>query len=116
MAVLKSDPSKVYVKEFTIINDTGTGIVEIHNTYTVKYSKDVVNGKFHFDIEKINCPYPWLQDYTWSLNNNCHGNSIGASMDTWGDITINGTGCFTLTGTYNVNSRYRVIIHFVIEQ
>lgn len=115
MAVLKSDPSKVYVKEFTIINDTGTGIVEIHSTYTVKYSRDVVNGKFHFDMEKINCPYPWLQDYTWSLNNNCHGNSIGASMDNWGDITINGTGCFTLTGTYNVNSRYRVIIHFVIE-
>lgn len=115
MAVLKSDPSKVFVKEFTIINDIGSGIVEIHSTYTVKYSRDVVNGKFHFDIEKINCPYPWLQDYTWSLNNNCHGNSIGASMDNWGDITINGTGCFTLTGTYNVNSRYRVIIHFVIE-
>ena len=115
MAVLKSDPSKVFVKEFTIINDIGSGIVEIHSTYTVKYSRDVVNGKFHFDIEKINCPYPWLQDYTWSLNNNCHSNSIGASMDNWGDITINGTGCFTLTGTYNVNSRYRVIIHFVIE-
>ncbi len=115
MAVLKSDPSKVFVKEFTIINDIGSGIVEIHSTYTVKYSRDVVNGKFHFDMEKINCPYPWLQDYTWSLNNNCHGNSIGASMDNWGDITINGTGCFTLTGTYNVNSRYRVIIHFVIE-
>lgn len=115
MAVLKSNPSKVFVKEFTIINDTGTGVVEIHNTYTVKYSKDVVNGKFHFDIEKINCPYPWLQDYTWRYTY-CHSNSIGASMDNWGDITINGTGCFTLTGTYNVNSRYRVIIHFVIEQ
>ena len=114
MAVLKSDPSKVYVKEFTIINDTGTGIVEIESTYTIKYSRDVVNGKFHFDIEKINCPYPWLQDYTWK-STYCHSDSISASMDNWGYITVNGTGCFTLTGTYNVNSRYRVKIHFVIE-
>ncbi len=115
MAVLKSDPSRVYVKEFTIIEDISYNTVEVHSTYTVKYSRDVVNGKFHFDMEKINCPYPWLQDYTWSLNNNCHNDSFSASMDHWGDITINGTGCFTLTGTYNVNRKYKVIIHFVIE-
>lgn len=115
MAVLKSDPSKVYIKEFTIIEDISYNTVEVHSTYTVKYSRDVVDGKFHFDMEKINCPYPWLQDYTWNLNNNCHNDSFSASMDHWGDITINGTGCFTLTGIYNVNRKYKVIIHFVIE-
>ena len=116
MAVLKSDPSKVYVKEFVIRKNFGSGTVEIHNTYMVKYNKDTVNGKFHFNMEKVNCPYPWLQDYTWILNSKCHNESFSASMDYWGYITINGTGCFTLTGIYNVSSRYKVIVHFVVEQ
>jgi len=114
MAVLKSDPSKVYVKDFIILDDVGCEIIEIQSSYTVKYSRDVINDKFHFDIEKINCPYPWLQDYIWE-NFYCHSDFIDANMDSLGYINVNGTGCFTLIGTYKVNNRFKVIIHFVIE-
>ncbi len=115
MAVLKEDPSKVFIKEFNIIEDTGTGIVELQSTHTVKYATDVDNNKFHFEMENILCPYPWLQDYSYNIRSNCHNDSFRASMDEWGDVTINGKGCFTLTGTYLVNNRFKIKVHFIIE-
>lgn len=114
MAVLKSDPSKVFIKEFTIINDTGSEQLVVNDTYKVKYSQ-ITNGKFQLNLEKVNCPYPWIQDYSWSINTNCDNSGISASMDIWGEITVSGTGCFTLTGTYTKNSRVTVIIHVIVE-
>ncbi|HPX83821.1 MAG TPA: hypothetical protein PLR16_00855 [Bacilli bacterium] len=114
MAVLKSDPSKVFIKEFTIINDTGSDPLVVNSTYKVKYS-ELTNGKFHFNLEKTNCPYPWLQYYNWSLDTTCHNSGIIASMDDWGEITVDGPGCFTLTGAYCLNSRVTVVVHVVVE-
>lgn len=114
MAVLKEDPSKVFIKEFTIINDTGTEQLVVNSTYKVKYSQ-LTNGKFQLNLEKVNCPYPWIQDYGWSISTNCHNSGIIASMNYWGEITVNGTGCFTLTGSYYKNSRVKVVIHVIVE-
>ena len=114
ITVLKSDPSKVFIKEFTIINDTGSDPLVVNSTYKVKYS-ELTNGKFHFNLEKTNCPYPWLQYYNWSLDTTCHNSGIIASMDDWGEITVDGPGCFTLTGAYCLNSRVTVVVHVVVE-
>lgn len=92
-----------------------TGTVNINSTYVVEYDKDILNGKFHFNMEKIKCPYPWLQDYTWNLISNCDGNSLNVNMDNFGNISVNNIGCFTLIGNYNINQRFNVIIHFIIK-
>jgi hypothetical protein len=114
MAVLKSDPSKVFVKEFTIINDTGTEPLVVNSSYSVKYS-ETDNGKFQLELEKVNCPFPWFQDYNWSLFIPCQENSISVNIDQWGYLTVNGTGFFTLSGTYLKNSRITIIINVIIE-
>jgi subtilisin family serine protease len=114
MAVLKSDPSKVFAKEFTIINDTGTEQLVVTSTYTVKYL-ETNNGKFKLHLEKVNCPYPWFQDYNFSVFIPDQANDIGVNIDEWGYITVSGTGFFTLTGIYLKNSRVTVVINVIIE-
>lgn len=114
MAVLKEDPSKVFVKEFTIIEDTGTEPFVVNSTLTVKYS-ETDNGTFKLNLEKVNCPYPWFQDYNWNLYIPCQGNNISVIYDVWGFITVSDTGEFILTGNYLKNSRVTVIINVIIE-
>lgn len=111
MAVLKEDPSKVFVKEFTIIEDTGTEDIFVFNELTVKLS-ETNNGKFKLNLELVNCPYPLFQEYYWSLFDS-DGN-VNASMDEWGFITVTETGEFILTGTYKKNPRVSIVIDVVI--
>lgn len=114
MAVLKTDPSKTFVKEFTIIEDSGTEEVLIENLYKVTYS-ELENGKFHLDMEKLNCPYPWIQDYTWDIVIPTSETNLTAQMDAFGYITVNQTGTFTIIGEYKTNSRFKVLITVVVE-
>lgn len=114
MAVLKTDPSKTFVKEFTIIEDTGTEEVIIENLYKVNYN-ELENGKFHLDIEKLNCPYPWIQDYIWDIVIPTTETNLTAEMDAFGYITVNQTGTFTIIGEYTRNSRFKVLITIVVE-
>ncbi len=114
MAVLKEDPSKVFIKEFNIIEDTGTSRVIINSEYKVKYNT-LVNNTFHLQIEKVLCPYPLVNSYTWNYYYDCHNSSINASMNKYGDITVNKKGCFILEGEYKTNTNYIIEIHIIIE-
>lgn len=114
IGVLKSDPSKVYIKEFTVIDDRNVGEITVNSTYEVKYS-DLTDNTFKLNLEKINCPYPWLQDYSWSITSDVHNSDINAYMNVWGDITVNKQGCFTLTGIYLKNENITVVIHVVVK-
>ncbi len=109
MAVVKDDPSKVFVKEFTIVKDTATEPLEVHSTYTVKYS-ETDNGIFKLKLETVNCPYPMFQDYSWSIYVPCQEYDISASMGQWGYITVSGPGYFILTGRYLKNPRVSIVI------
>ena len=106
MAVLKSDPSKVFVKEFIVVNDTGTELIEVNNTFVIKYSN--TNGHFLLDLTIINCPFPWIQDYFWTITES----TMTASMDYWGYISVNSTGQIKIRGIYSKNSR--VIVYITI--
>lgn len=114
IGVLKSDPSRVYIKEFTVIDDRNVGEITVNSTYEVKYS-DLTDNTFKLNLEKINCPYPWLQDYSWSITSDVHNSDINAYMNVWGDITVNKQGCFTLTGIYLKNENITVVIHVVVK-
>lgn len=113
MAVLKSDPSKVFVKEFTVINDTGTKRLIVHSTIEIKLS-EIQNGEFQLPLEKATCPFPRFQDYNWTLTITCDDSTYSPSYDQWGVFTANGAGCFTLIGSYQKNTRVIVIIDVVI--
>lgn len=106
MAVYKNDMSKVYVKEFTILNDTKT-----YNSdpLDIEMTLNVSAGEYT-SISFGNTPVPinLLQYYYWSSSDySC------ASVDNWGRIYCYYSAVgqtVEITGTYLYNSRVRIKI------
>lgn len=117
MAVLKNDPSKAFVKQFTIIEDDGTGYTPVESNYIINYS-DTDNGTFHLELEDVLCPYPLYQYYTWSTYVPCQYEDPLVTNDIWGNYTVSGPGTFDLTGQFYIyNTVYItvvVIIHVTV--
>ncbi len=105
MAVYKNDPSKVYIKTFTIINDDKTyesDPIDITVTmvgHSSKYTQISLNG--------VNVPINILQYYNWS----CVSDDV--SVDSWGVINAqeNAIGkTVEVIGTYQFNPRVKIKI------
>ena len=107
MAVLKSDLSKAFVKNFTVVEDDDTGLIVVESNYYVDF-EETENGLFHLELEKLNCPYPMYQYYNWSITNNA---GINVYNDFWGNYFVDRSGSFTIVGNdYIYNSRHITII------
>ena len=109
-AVLKIDPSIVYYKTFTILNDLEEDLIEIELDMTYSYSEE--NGYYQLELNSTNCPYPMIQYYSWNIINESEET---VTMNYWGQISSTGTCTVLIVGTYNLNSRVRLYITLTIE-
>ena len=109
-AVLKIDPSIVYYKTFTILNDLEEDLIEIELDMTYSYSEE--NGYYQLELNSTNCPYPMIQYYSWNIINDSEET---VTMNYWGQISSTGTCTVLIVGTYNLNSRVRLYITLTIE-
>ena len=102
-AILKEDPSVVYRKTFTILNDTltyATSPIDIYVDMTVE-----ANEYTPIDLSAEVVPINILQYYSWSVLQ-------GGEIDYWGNIFAYTTSLgdtLYITGDYIYNPR--VIIH-----
>ena len=103
-AILKEDPSVVYRKTFTILNDTLTYSNAPINIYT---SMTIGAGVYTpIDLSDEVVPINILQYYSWSI-------SQGGSVDYWGNIYATTTSLgdtLYITGNYIYNSRVKVFV------
>ena len=103
-AILKEDPSVVYRKTFTILNDTLTYSNAPINIYT---SMTVGAGVYTpIDLSGEIVPINILQYYSWSLLQ-------GGCVDYWGNIYANTTSLgdtLYITGEYLYNPRVKIFI------
>lgn len=115
LAILKSDPSIIFIKEFTINNDDGTGYMVVESNISVKNS-DTNNGLFHLHLENCNVPYPMYSYYTWNTSNISNG--LVVTNENFGNYTVSGAGSFDLVGAnYIYNTNYInvvIVIHVTI--
>ena len=86
LAILKSDPSIIFVKEFEILEDQNSGNIVVNNTLNIRYS-DTINGSFHLKLENVNVPYPMYAYYSWTTSNISSGLNI--SNDNYGNYIMN---------------------------
>lgn len=109
MAVYKRDPSKVFIKTFTIINDTKTyasnpiNITVTMNARCLRYIKINLSG--------VNVPINMLQYYDWT----CVDNDV--LIDEWGRIFAQESAVgktIEVIGTYQFNSRVKLKIMVTI--
>lgn len=105
MAVNKVDPSKVYVKEFTVYGNSNNEVKEIliEDTFDLDY------GTYKLNLTAQNSPYPMIQYYNWTISIISQDNDdFFVDMDGWGVVTANSTGVICLTGNYIYNSNYQI--------
>ena len=113
-AVYREDPSLIYYRTFTVVDDTS--VEEIVITCNMSYSYSEENGTYQIELNDSNSPYPWIQYYNWSVYVPCQENDIACNMSMWGEITASGPGYATLTGTYTINPRVTIIINLSITE
>ena len=110
-AVLKADPSIVYYKVFTILNDEEEDLIEIELEMSYSYSEE--NGEYQLELNSANCPYPMIQYYNWNVNNESNEEVL---LNYWGNVTSTGSCEVLIVGTYNLNNRVRIFITLTIEE
>ena len=108
-AVLKEDPSIVYFKEFTILNDEEEELIEIELDMSYSYSAE--NGTYQLELTNTNCPYPMIQYYDWNIVNE---NEETVSINYWGQVTATNPCECLIIGTYKLNPRVKIIINLSI--
>ena len=110
-AVLKADPSIVYYKVFTILNDEEEDLIEIELEMSYSYSEE--NGEYQLELNSANCPYPMIQYYDWIIYNESNEEVL---LNYWGNVTSTGPCEVLIVGTYNLNNRVRIFITLTIEE
>ena len=108
-AILKADPSVVYYKTFTILNDTSENQIEIE--CTMDYSFNHQNGTYQLELDNTNSPFPMIQYYSWNIVN--YSDEM-VEMDQWGIITSTGETEVLLVGSYSLNTRVTILIFLTI--
>ena len=112
MAVNKDDPSIVFVKQFTVVQDTKTYSEVIYSEFndTHKLSK----GEYQLGLDVQNSPYPMTQYYSWRVVSKS-STITSVSIDQWGNVTITGTGNVVIEGyNYIYNNNYGVRINLTV--
>lgn len=112
MAVNKDNPSIIFVKKFTVVEDTKTynGVVynEINDTHKLS------NGKHQLGLTVQNSPFPMVQYYSWRIVSKS-ATITSVSIDQWGNVTIIGTGNIVIEGyDYIYNENYGVRINLTV--
>ena len=111
-AILKTDPTIVFRKTLTILNDINNEPLNIYSTMNYSYSEE--NGNFQIELNYNNSPYPYIQYYSWDVVINESEFDLNIMIDCWGFITSDGCGRVLLIGTYILNSRVQLIIDLTI--
>ncbi len=108
-AILKDDPSVVYYRTFTILNDVEESLIEIELEMSYTYSTE--NGTYTLELNNTNCPFPMIQYYTWNIINESGENVV---MNYWGEVTSSGECEVLIIGTYRLNPRVKLYITLII--
>ena len=108
-AALKANPSIVYYRTFTILNDEEDDLIEIELNMSYSYSME--NGTYQLELTNTNSPYPMIQYYTWNIINN---SEEIVTMNYWGQISSTGPSSCIIKGTYKLNNRVKLYINLII--
>ena len=107
MAVYKTDPSIVYIKEFRILNDTESYASSPLNVDGI--TLNVHAGQFtYITFGDKDVPINWLQYYSWESSDTDY-----VTVDGFGRIYAYSSAIgetFTITGIYNYNTRVKITI------
>ena len=113
MAVNIDNPSIVFVKEFTVINDSNVNDDEI--VYEISDTHNINDGTYKLGLNVQNSPFPMTQYYTWEVVSKS-SSITSVTIDAWGNVTIDGAGWIIIKGSdYVYNPKYSVVLNLIVE-
>ena len=110
-AVNKDDPSRVYLKTFTIKKETETDPILISCEMSYSYAQE--NGRYTLELDFSNSPFPYLAYYDYSIEDN---DNIGAAIVGFGFMYSNRPGTVEITLNYRLNRRVFIYITLTITE
>ena len=110
-AVQKDDPSRVYLKTFTIKKETETDPIFISCEMSYSYAQE--NGNYTLELDFSNSPFPYLAYYDYSIEDN---DNIGAAIVGFGFMYSNRPGTVEITLNYRLNRRVFIYITLTITE
>jgi len=108
MAVYKTNPSIVYVKEFTVVDEVREDDLVIINTDNIGYAES--GQLYSISLTDTNSFFPQLSLYNWSVVNS--ENNYHYSISMWGTFSMNGADVITIEGRSTINSK--LVIRLVL--
>ena len=112
MAVNKDNPSIVFVKQFTVVQDNKTYNQDIYSEFNDAHK--LSDGEYQLGLTVQNSPYPMAQYYTWRVVSKS-STITSVIIDQWGNVTIVGTGNVVIEGyNYIYNDNYGVRINLTV--
>ena len=109
IGVNKNNPEIIFIKEFTIIDNTNLLIntIEIEQTYSLSS-----NEELYINLTSNNCPYPMIQYYRFEIIEG----SDNVTINPFGKVIVNTCESIIISGIYTLNDNYRIkIIINVVE-
>jgi len=108
VAIYKNDPTKVFIKKFTILKETETTSIQIN--VNMKMSP---NSLEYIDLSNVDVSINMLQYYHWSSS------SSVITVSQWGQVyvypTVQPETTAVITGVYNINPRVVIKVNVIIE-
>ncbi len=107
MVILKTDPSKVFVREFTILKETNTDeiVVEIYMTIEARVKTSI-------NLNGVAIPSNIMQHYNWSSFHEPY-----VSVDIFGQVLANNSGIgetAIVLGSYKYNPKWLIVVYINI--
>ena len=111
-AILRIDPSIIYKKTFTILDDNDDDSIVISCEMSYSYSNE--NERYQLKLNSSNCPYPMVQYYDFEIFENTQVNEFNVELNYWGYVTATSIGNCLIIGTYRLNTRVKIYINLSI--
>ena len=106
IAIYKNNPSIIYSKTFTVVEETRTDDLIINIDSEVRYSE---SGQFYqVTLNDLNCPYPQNTLYSWSVVQS----NYNLTISLYGSLTLIGEDEIIIEGRYSLNPK--VVIHITL--
>ena len=102
-AIYKNDPSIIYIKEITILNDLRSDLIWI--SFSVTF--DNMTNTYQIELNDENSAYPYSSYYVWELDDITSGSIYNIFIDEYGLISYNvySDSEFSVIGYYKLNGR-----------
>ena len=108
IAIYKNNPSIIYSKTFTVVEETRTDDLIINIDSELRYSES--GQLYQVSLNDLNCPYPQNTLYGWSIVQS----NYNLTISLYGSVILRGEDEIIIEGRYSLNPKVVIRITLIV--